>query len=119
MIPILYEAKTSDFTGNGTGFLKDATECTVKEVRNGTFELTLKYPENGVYADKLIEGLDGVDYIERVKVQQKNWLGRSTGAEVDFPIAVIDRLQAVCLVFLPSVHVADDVDGGSVGRPLA
>lgn len=55
MIPILYEAKTSDFAGNGTGFLRDATECTVKEVRNGTFELTLKYPENGVYADKLIE----------------------------------------------------------------
>jgi phage minor structural protein len=55
MIPILYEAKTSDFTGNGTGFLKDATECMVKEVRNGTFELTLKYPENGVYADKLTE----------------------------------------------------------------
>lgn len=55
MIPILYEAKTSDFTGNGTGFLRDATECTVKEVRNGTFELTLKYPENGVYADKLTE----------------------------------------------------------------
>ncbi len=55
MIPILYEAKTSDFTGNGTGFLRDATECTVKEVRNGTFELTLKYPENGVYADKLVE----------------------------------------------------------------
>jgi phage minor structural protein len=55
MIPILYEAKTSDFTGNGTGFLRDATECTVKEVRNGPFELTLKYPENGVYADKLVE----------------------------------------------------------------
>ena len=31
MIPILYEAKTNDFTGNGTGFLRDATECTVKE----------------------------------------------------------------------------------------
>ena len=31
------------------------------------------------YADKLIEGLDGVDYIERVKVSQKNWIGRSTG----------------------------------------
>ena len=55
MIPILYEAKTSDFTGNGTGFLRDATECTVKEVRNGPFELTLKYPENGVYADKITE----------------------------------------------------------------
>ena len=39
------------------------------------------------YADKLLEGLDHVDYIERVKVSQKNWIGRSTGAEVDFPIA--------------------------------
>ena len=39
--------------------------------------------------------------------------------EVDFPVAVIDRLQAICLVFLPSVHVADDVDGGSVRCPLA
>ena len=39
------------------------------------------------YADKLIEGLDHVDYIERVKTQQKNWIGRSTGAEVDFAIA--------------------------------
>ena len=35
---------------------------------------------------KLIEGLDTVDYIERVKVSQKNWIGRSTGAEVDFRI---------------------------------
>ena len=55
MIPILYEPKETDFTTNGIGFLKDATECTVKEVRNGTFELTLKYPENGVYAQNLIE----------------------------------------------------------------
>ena len=38
------------------------------------------------YADKLIEGLNDVDYIERVKVSQKNWIGRSTGAEVDFQI---------------------------------
>lgn len=36
------------------------------------------------YADKLIEGLDSVDYVERVKVSQKNWIGKSTGAEVDF-----------------------------------
>ena len=35
-------------------------------------------------AEKLIEGLDTVDYIERVKVSQKNWIGKSTGAEVDF-----------------------------------
>ena len=38
------------------------------------------------YADKLIDGLDSVDYIERVKVSQKNWIGRSTGAEVDFSL---------------------------------
>ena len=36
------------------------------------------------YAEKLIEGLDHVDYIEKVKVSQKNWIGRSEGAEVDF-----------------------------------
>ena len=38
------------------------------------------------YADKLIDDLDGLDYIERVKVSQKNWIGRSYGAEVDFSI---------------------------------
>ena len=38
------------------------------------------------YADKLIDDLDQVDYIERVKIQQKNWIGRSHGAEVDFAI---------------------------------
>ena len=38
------------------------------------------------YADKLIEGLETVDYIDRVKVSQKNWIGRSEGAEVDFQV---------------------------------
>lgn len=38
------------------------------------------------YADKLIDDLDSVDYIERVKVSQKNWIGRSNGAEVDFKL---------------------------------
>ena len=42
------------------------------------------------YADKLIDGLDQVDYIERVKVSQKNWIGRSTCAEVDFAIENAD-----------------------------
>jgi len=37
------------------------------------------------YAQRLIDDLDDVDYIERVKIQQRNWIGRSTGAEVDFP----------------------------------
>ena len=38
------------------------------------------------YADKLLEGLEQVDYPERVKLSQKNWIGRSTGAEVDFAL---------------------------------
>lgn len=39
------------------------------------------------YADKLLEGLDSVDYPERVKAQQRNWIGRSEGAEIEFPIS--------------------------------
>ena len=39
------------------------------------------------YAQKLLDGLDTVDFIEKVKVQQRNWIGRSEGAEVDFTIA--------------------------------
>ena len=42
------------------------------------------------YADKLIEGLDDVDYIEKVKVSQKNWIGRSEGAEVDFALTGVE-----------------------------
>ena len=42
------------------------------------------------YADKLIEGLDDVDYIEKVKVSQKNWIGRSEGAEVDFALTNVE-----------------------------
>ena len=38
------------------------------------------------YADRLINDLDLVDYIDRVKIQQKNWIGRSEGMEVDFQI---------------------------------
>ncbi len=57
--------------------------CGSEVVRKVKSEWMLKITE---YADKLIDGLDGVDYIERVKVSQKNWIGRSTGAEVDFAI---------------------------------
>ncbi len=57
--------------------------CGAPVVRKVKSEWMLKITE---YADKLIEGLDTVDYIERVKVSQKNWIGRATGAEVDFQI---------------------------------
>lgn len=44
------------------------------------------------YADRLIEDLDTVDYIPRVKTQQKNWIGKSTGAEVRFQTSAGDVL---------------------------
>ena len=43
------------------------------------------------YAQKLLDGLDTVDFIERVKTQQRNWIGRSEGAEVDFAIEGTDH----------------------------
>ena len=57
--------------------------CGAPVVRKVKSEWMLKITD---YADKLIEGLNDVDYIKRVKVSQKNWIGRSTGAEVDFQI---------------------------------
>ncbi len=57
--------------------------CGSPVVRRVKSQWMLKITE---YADKLIDDLDTVDYIERVKVSQKNWIGRSEGAEVDFQI---------------------------------
>ncbi len=58
--------------------------CGSEVVRKVKSEWMLKITE---YADKLIDGLNDVDYIEKVKVSQKNWIGRSEGAEVDFTLA--------------------------------
>ena len=43
------------------------------------------------YAQELIDDLDDVDFLEKIKVQQKNWIGRSEGAEVNFKIANMDK----------------------------
>ena len=53
----------------------------VRKVKN---QWMLKITE---YADRLIDDLELVDYIERVKIQQTNWIGRSEGADIDFQIA--------------------------------
>ena len=45
------------------------------------------------YAQKLLDGLDDVDFIEKVKIQQRNWIGRSEGAEVDFTLTTGDKLR--------------------------
>ena len=44
------------------------------------------------YAQRLIDDLDDLDFIERVKIQQKNWIGRSTGAEVTFKATTGDEI---------------------------
>jgi leucyl-tRNA synthetase len=64
--------------------------CGAEVVRREKSQWMLKITE---YAQRLIDDLDGLDYIERVKIQQKNWIGRSTGAEVDFSTTEGDKLR--------------------------
>ncbi len=70
------------------------------------------------YAERLIKDLDLVDYIPRVKTQQKNWIGRSTGAEVDFATTAGEKLTvyttrpdtlfgATYMVISPEHHYVD------------
>ena len=63
--------------------------CGSEVVRKVKSQWMLKITE---YAQRLIDDLDLVDYPERVKTQQKNWIGRSTGAEVDFDTTAGDKL---------------------------
>ena len=61
--------------------------CGAEVIRRVKSQWMLKITK---YAQKLLDGLDDVDFIEKVKVQQRNWIGRSEGAEVDFKIADSD-----------------------------
>ena len=63
--------------------------CGSEVIRKEKSQWMLKITE---YAQRLIDDLDQVDFIERVKIQQKNWIGRSTGAEVTFPTTPGDDL---------------------------
>lgn len=62
--------------------------CGAPVVRMVRSQWMLKITE---YADRLIDDLDKVDFIDRVKTSQKNWIGRSTGAEVVFSIEGYDE----------------------------
>lgn len=61
--------------------------CGTEVVRKVKSQWMLKITE---YAERLINDLDDVDYIERVKTQQKNWIGRSEGAEIKFSLKDLD-----------------------------
>ncbi len=63
--------------------------CGSEVVRKVKSQWMLKITE---YAQRLIDDLDDLDFIDRVKIQQKNWIGRSTGAEVDFTATTGDPL---------------------------
>ena len=63
--------------------------CGSPVIRKEKSQWMLKITE---YAQRLIDDLDDLDFIERVKIQQKNWIGRSTGAEVTFPTTQGDNL---------------------------
>lgn len=64
--------------------------CGSAVVKRAKSQWMLKITE---YADRLIADLDDLDYIERVKAQQKNWIGKSTGMEVDFKTTTGDALR--------------------------
>ena len=63
--------------------------CKSDVVRKNKSQWMLKITQ---YADRLIDDLDDVDYIKPVKIQQKNWIGRSHGAQVEFETTVGDKL---------------------------
>ena len=63
--------------------------CGAPVVRKEKSQWMLKITE---YAQRLIDDLDDLDFIERVKIQQKNWIGRSTGAEVTFKATTGDDI---------------------------
>ena len=63
--------------------------CGSEVVRKEKSQWMLKITE---YAQRLLDDLDDVDYIERVKIQQRNWIGRSTGAEVTFKTTAGDDI---------------------------
>ncbi len=64
--------------------------CSSEVVRKVKSQWMLKITE---YADRLIDDLDLVNFPERVKLQQKNWIGRSYGAEVEFDTTLGDKLM--------------------------
>ena len=56
MIPCLYAEAEMSFTTNGIGKLCDTISCSVTEKRNGSYELKMTYPSDGLHAETLSEG---------------------------------------------------------------
>ncbi|HEY7575038.1 MAG TPA: leucine--tRNA ligase [Thermoanaerobaculia bacterium] len=80
------------------------------------------------HADRLLAGLDGLDWSERVKTMQRNWIGRSEGAEVDFPVEGLreplrvfttrpDTLYGVTFLALAPEHPAVEAIASNSATP--
>ena len=73
------------------------------------------------YADKLIDGLDDLDFIDRVVTQQKNWIGRSYGAEIDFGTTTGDTLTVYttrCDTLFGATYMVLSPENALLGRWL-
>ncbi|KPJ57449.1 leucine--tRNA ligase [Parcubacteria bacterium DG_74_2] len=68
--------------------------CGTKVERRERKQWMLKITE---YADRLIDDLEKVDYLEKIKTQQINWIGKSYGTEIDFKIATSNEQQATSI----------------------
>ena len=64
--------------------------CSSEVLRKEKSQWMLKITD---YAEKLLDGLEDIDFIERVKTQQRNWIGRSTGTQIKFSTTLGDTLE--------------------------
>ncbi|OQA33696.1 MAG: Leucine--tRNA ligase [Candidatus Dependentiae bacterium ADurb.Bin331] len=71
------------------------TNVTQKKIRQWVLKITQ-------YADKLLEGLDRLSWPEKVKLMQRNWIGKSEGAEIEFTIPISANRQIVMPIFTTS-----------------
>ena len=98
MKPVLFAPTATEFTTNGLGKLSDAASCTVKETRNGAFELTLKYP------------IEGIHYAE---IQQRSIiLAKPNPADLAQPFRVYRISKPINgLVTVYAYHISYDLTG--------
>lgn len=74
----------------------ECERCGGEVVRKIKSQWMLKITE---YAERLLEDLQKVDFLEKIKIQQANWIGRSTGAEIDFPVKISDEVVKSMRIF--------------------
>lgn len=98
MKPILYPETEKDYTTNGLGVMADAISCRVAEERNGSYELTMEYPQSGIHYDEMM--------LERILLAKPN----PTADTQPFRIYRITRPMSG-RVFVYAQHISYDLSG--------